>query len=150
MAQMRVKDQDLILEQVKEKLDTQGLNALQARKDVVNLTKQLDTRIETITDLIAQQQDLEEQIKNLRDDMSNRVKEFNKTNNFEEIYNGYYREGQGFYFDKGYSDKLPSYKLVWYMKRKDYKALETKLRLTTMGGDFDVFKLIEDLVAEFS
>ena len=36
------------------------------------------------------------------------------------------------------------------MNRKDYQALETKLRLTTMGGDFDVFKLIEDLVAEFS
>ena len=53
MAQMRVKDQDLILAQIKEKLDTQGLNTLQARKDVANLTKQLDTRIETITDLIA-------------------------------------------------------------------------------------------------
>ena len=150
MAQMRVKDQDLILAQIKEKLDTQGLNTLQARKDVVNLTKQLDTRIETITDLIAQQQDLEEQIKNLRDDMSNRVKEFNKTNNFEEIYNGYHRAGQGFDFERGYSDKVPSYKLVWNMNKKDYRALETKLRLTTMGGDFDVFKLIEDLVAEFS
>jgi cell division protein FtsB len=149
MAQMRVKDQDLILAQVKEKLDTQGLNALQARKDVVNLTKQLDTRIETITDLIAQQQDLEQQIKNLRDDMSNRVKEFNKTNNFEEIYS-YSKTGQGFDFDRGYSEKVPSYKLVWNMKHKDYRALETKLRLTTMGGDFDVFKLIEDLVAEFS
>lgn len=150
MAQMRVKDQDLILAQIKEKLDTQGLNALQARKDVVNLTKQLDTRIETITDLIAQQQDLEEQIKNLRDDMSNRVKDFNKANNFEEIYNGYHRVGQGFDFERGYSYKVPSYKLVWNMNKKDYRALETKLRLTTMGGDFDVFKLIEDLVAEFS
>ena len=149
MAQMRVKDQDLILAQIKEKLDTQGLNALQARKDVVNLTKQLDTRIETITDLIAQQQDLEQQIKNLRDDMSNRVKDFNKANNFEEIYS-YSKTGQGFDFERGYSDKVPSYKLVWNMNNKDYRALETKLRLTTMGGDFDVFKLIEDLVAEFS
>ena len=149
MAQMRVKDQDLILAQVKEKLDTQGLNALQARKDVVNLTKQLDTRIETITDLIAQQQDLEQQIKNLRDDMSNRVKDFNKANDFEEIYS-YSKTGQGFDFDRGYSENAPSYKLVWNMKHKDYRALETKLRLTTMGGDFDVFKLIKDLVAEFS
>lgn len=149
MAQMRIKDQDLILAQVKEKIDTQGLNALQARKDVANLTKQLDTRIETITDLIAQQQDLEQQIKNLRDDMSNRVKEFNKTNNFEEIIS-YSKRGQGFDFDRGYSERVPSYKLVWNMKHKDYRALETKLRLTTMGGDFDVFKLIEDLVAEFS
>jgi hypothetical protein len=33
MAQMRIKDQDLILAQVKEQIDTQGLNALQARKD---------------------------------------------------------------------------------------------------------------------
>jgi hypothetical protein len=149
MAQMRVKDQDLVLAQVKEKLDTQGLNALQARKDVLALTKQLDARIETITDLIAQQQDLEQQIKNLRDDMSNRVKDFNKANNFEEIYS-YSRTGQGFDFDRGYCEKVPSYKLVWNMNHKDYKALETKLRLTTMGGDFDVFKLIEDLVAEFS
>jgi cell division protein FtsB len=149
MAQMRVKDQDLVLAQVKEKLDTQGLNALQARKDVLDLTKQLDARIETITDLIAQQIDLEKQIKNLRDDMSNRVKDFNKANDFEEIYS-YSKTGQGFDFDRGYSENAPSYKLVWNMKHKDYRALETKLRLTTMGGDFDVFKLIEDLVAEFS
>ena len=86
MAQMRIKDQDLILAQVKEKIDAQGLNALQARKDVVNLSKQLDTRIETITDLIAQQQELEKQIKDLRDDMQKRVKDFNNDNNFEEIY----------------------------------------------------------------
>jgi cell division protein FtsB len=149
MAQMRIKDQDLILAQVKEKIDTQGLNALQARKDVVNLSQQLDARIETITDLIAQQQDLEQQIKDLRDDMQSRVKDFNNANNFEEIYS-YSRTGQGFDFDRGYSEKVPSYKLVWNMNNKDYRALETKLRLTTIGGDFDVFKLIEDLTTEFS
>jgi len=149
MAQMRIKDQDLILAQVKEKIDTQGLNALQARKDVVNLSQQLDARIETITDLIAQQQELEKQIKDLRDDMQSRVKDFNNANNFEEIYS-YSRTGQGFDFDRGYSEKVPSYKLVWNMNNKDYRALETKLRLTTIGGDFDVFKLIEDLTTEFS
>jgi len=149
MAQMRIKDQDLILAQVKEKIDTQGLNALQARKDVVNLSKQLDTRIETIADLIAQQQELEKQIKDLRDDMQSRVKDFNNANNFEEIYS-YSKTGQGFDFDRGYSEKVPSYKLVWNMNHKDYRALETKLRLTTIGGDFDVFKLIEDLTTEFS
>ena len=149
MAQMRIKDQDLILAQVKEKIDTQGLNALQARKDVVNLSKQLDTRIETIADLIAQQQELEKQIKDLRDDMQSRVKDFNKANDFEEIYS-YSKTGQGFDFDRGYSEKVPSYKLVWNMNNKDYRALETKLRLTTIGGDFDVFKLIEDLTTEFS
>ena len=149
MAQMRIKDQDLILAQVKEKIDTQGLNALQARKDVVNLSQQLDARIETITDLIAQQQKLEKQIKDLRDDMQSRVKDFNNANNFEEIYS-YSRTGQGFDFDRGYSEKVPSYKLVWNMNHKDYRALETKLRLTTIGGDFDVFKLIEDLTTEFS
>ena len=104
MAQMRIKDQDLILAQVKEKIDTQGLNALQARKDVVNLSKQLDTRIETITDLIAQQQELEKQIKDLRDDMQSRVKDFNKTNDFEEIMS-YSKRGQGFDFERGYSEK---------------------------------------------
>jgi len=149
MAQMRIKDQDLILAQVKEKIDTQGLNALQARKDVVNLSQQLDARIETITDLIAQQQELEKQIKDLRDDMQSRVKDFNNANNFEEIYS-YSRTGQGFDFERGYSEKVPSYKLVWNMNHKDYRALETKLRLTTIGGDFDVFKLIEDLTTEFS
>jgi len=149
MAQMRIKDQDLILAQVKEKIDTQGLNALQARKDVVNLSQQLDARIETITDLIAQQQELEKQIKDLRDDMQSRVKDFNNANNFEEIYS-YSKTGQGFDLDTGYSDCLPKYKLVWNMNHKDYRALETKLRLTTIGGDFDVFKLIEDLTTEFS
>ena len=149
MAQMRVKDQDLILEQVKEKLDTQGLNALKTRPDVLALSQQLDAKIETFTDLISQHQELEKQIRDLRADMSNRVKNFNKANDFEEIYS-YSKTGQGFDLDTGYSEKVPSYKLVWNMNRKDYKALETKLRLTTMGGDFDVFKLIEDLVAEFS
>ena len=149
MAQMRIKDQDLILEQVKEKLDTQGLNALNTRPDVLALSQQLDARIETITDLIAQQIDLDKQIRDLRKDMQTRVENFNKTNDFEEIYS-YSKTGQGFHLDTGYSEKAPSYKLVWNMNKKDYRALETKLRLTTMGGDFDVFKLIEDLVAEFS
>ena len=36
------------------------------------------------------------------------------------------------------------------MSRKDSKALETKLRLQTMGTDFDVYKLIDDLISEFS
>jgi hypothetical protein len=149
MAQMRIKDQDLILEQVKEKIDTQGLNALNTRPDVLALSQQLDARIETITNLIAEQIDLDKQIRDLRKDMQNRVENFNKANDFEEIYS-YSKTGQGFHLDTGYSEKAPSYKLVWNMNRKDYKALETKLRLTTMGGDFDVFKLIEDLVAEFS
>lgn len=149
MAQMRIKDQDLVLAQVKEQIDMQGLAVLNTRQDVLDLCQQLDTRIETITDLIAQQIDLEKQIRNLRDDMSNRVKEFNKANDFEEIYS-YSKTGQGFDFDRGYSETAPSYKLVWNMPKQQYRTLETKLRLTTMGGDFDVFKLIKDLVAEFS
>ena len=149
MAQMRIKDQELILEQVKEQIDMQGLAVLNTRQDVLDLCQQLDTRIETITDLIAQQIDLEKQIKDLRNDMQSRVEDFNNANNFEEVYS-YSKTGQGFHFDKGYSEKAPSYKLVWNMNKKDYRALETKLRLTTMGGDFDVFKLIKDLVAEFS
>ena len=149
MAQMRIKDQDLILAQVKDQIDMQGLAVLNTRQDVLDLCQQLDTRIETITDLIAQYQELEKQIQDLRKDMRNRVEDFNKANNFEEIYS-YSKTGQGFHLDTGYSEKAPSYKLVWNMNRKDYKTLETKLRLTTMGGDFDVFKLIKDLVAEFS
>ena len=149
MAQMRVKDQDLVLEQVKEQIDMQGLAVLNTRQDVLDLCQQLDTRIETITDLISQHQELDKQIKDLRADMSNRVKDFNKTNNFEEIYS-YNKTGQGVDLDTGYSDCIPKYKLVWNMPKQQYRALETKLRLTTIGGDFDVFKLIKDLVAEFS
>jgi hypothetical protein len=36
------------------------------------------------------------------------------------------------------------------MPREESKSLETKVRLQTMGTDFDVYKLIEDLTAEFS
>ena len=36
------------------------------------------------------------------------------------------------------------------MPREESQALETKVRLQTMGTDFDVYKLIEELTAEFS
>ena len=62
---------------------------------------------------------------------------------------GYYFRGINFE-SNSYSHGIPRYSLVWNMTRSDSQALETKLRLQTMGSDFDVYKLIEDLTAEFS
>ena len=49
-----------------------------------------------------------------------------------------------------YGEGIPEYKIEWNMSRKDSKALETKLRLQTMGTDFDVYKLIDAVISEFS
>ena len=85
--------------------------------------------------------------KNVIEDL---VKEFHETNDLESISTYGSRAGQGFDITTNYNDRAPSYKVHWYMPREQARTLETKLRLTTMGGDFDVYKLIEELTAEFS
>ena len=152
MAQMRVKDQDLVIEQIKSKVNEQGLEALKKRKDVQRITNQLDSRIETVKTLQAQKDELGKRIKQLKNDMSEVVDEFQK-----EFIDGGNSYSYGSYFRgisledcNGYSHGTPSYNLKWNMTRSDSQALETKLRLQTMGSDFDVYKLIEDLTAEFS
>jgi len=151
MAQMRVKDQDLVIEQIKSKVNEQGLEALKKRKDVQRITNQLDARISEVKTLQAQKDELEDKISKLKKSMEEVVSEFQKEfTNEDNSYNwsSYFR---GISFDSNnYSNGIPSYELKWNMPRSDSQALETKLRLQTMGSDFDVYKLIEDLTAEFT
>ena len=51
MAQMRVKDQDLVIEQIKSKVNEQGLEALKNPNDVQRITNQLDARISQVETL---------------------------------------------------------------------------------------------------
>ena len=152
MAQMRVKDQDLVIEQIKSKVNEQGLEAFKNRKDVQRITRQLDSRIETVKTLQAQKDELSKRIKQLKNDMSEVVDEFQRENFTDEdnrySYSCYFR---GISFESNsYGNGIPEYSLKWNMPYADSQALETKLRLETMGSDFDVYKLIEDLTAEFS
>ena len=152
MAQMRVKDQDLVIDQIKSKVNEQGLEALKKRKDVQRITRQLDSRIETVKTLQAQKDELGKRIKQLKNDMSEVVDKFQREyftgedNRYS--YSSYFR---GIDLDSNsYNDGIPEYTVKWNMPREKSQSLETKVRLQTMGTDFDVYKLIEDLTAEFS
>ena len=152
MAQMRVKDQDLVIDQIKSKVNEQGLEALKKRKDVQRITNQLDARISEVKTLQAQKGELENKISKLKKSMDEVVSEFQKENFTDEDsrynYSCYFK---GISFEaNNYGNAIPEYSLKWNMSYKDSQALETKLRLQTMGSDFDVYKLIEDLTAEFS
>ena len=151
MAQMRVKDQDLVIEQIKSKVNEQGLEALKKRKDVQRITNQLDARISEVETLQAQKRELEDKISELKKSMTEVVDEFQKEfiDEGNSYSHGYYFRGINFE-SNSYSHGIPTYSLVWNMTRSDSQALETKLRLQTMGTDFDVYKLIEELTAEFS
>ena len=150
MAQMRVKDQDLVLAQVKEGIESKGLEEFENRKDVQALAKTLDSTIVEIKDLVQQREDLTKSIKMRKNVIEDLVKEFHETNDIESISTYGSRAGQGVDVTTHYSSKVTSYEVRWYMPREQARTLETKLRLTTMGGDFDVYKLIEELTAEFS
>ena len=152
MAQMRVKDQDLVIEQIKSKVNEQGLEALKNRKDVQRITNQLDARISEVKTLQAQREELTKKITKLKNSMSEVVDEFQKENFTGEdnrySYSCYFR---GIDLESSsYSEGIPKYSIRWNMPLEESKALETKVRLQTMGTDFDVYKLIEDLTAEFS
>ena len=151
MAQMRVKDQDLVIEQIKAKINEQGLEALKKRKDVQRITNQLDSRIETVKTLQAQKDELSKRIKQLKNDMSEVVDEFQKEFTDEDSRYSYSCYFRGIDFESNsYGNGIPEYTIKWNMPREESKALETKVRLQTMGTDFDVYKLIEELTAEFS
>ena len=152
MAQMRVKDQDLVIEQIKSKVNEQGLEALKNRKDVQRITNQLDARISEVKTLQAQKDELEEKISKLKKSMDEVVNEFQRENFTDEhnrySYSCYFR---GIDFDSNsYSGGIPEYSIKWNMPYEESQSLETKVRLQTMGTDFDVYKLIEELTAEFS
>jgi DNA repair exonuclease SbcCD ATPase subunit len=147
MAQMRVKDQDLVVEQVVSKIEANELEKLKARKDVQTILADADARIEVISRLVEQYQELERNIKAEKNELETIVKSFQEVNEFEDSYS----TNQGIKLTDGYScNTIPSCKTVWDMGWKTKGEISTKLRLQTMGGDFDVYKLIEELTAEFS
>ena len=151
MAQMRVKDQDLVIDQIKSNINEQGLEALKNRKDVQRITNQLDAKISEVKTLQAQKDELENKISKLKKSMDEVVSEFQKEFADEDSrysYSCYFRGIS--YESNNYSNGIPTYSLKWNMSYKDSQALETKVRLQTMGTDFDVYKLIEDLTAEFT
>ncbi len=147
MAQMRVKDQDIVVEQVVSKIEANELEKLKARKDVQTILADADARIEVISRLVEQYQELERNIKAEKNELETIVKSFQEVNEFEDSYS----TNQGIKLTDGYScNTIPSCKTVWDMGWKTKGEISTKLRLQTMGGDFDVYKLIEELTAEFS
>ena len=154
MAQMRVKDQDLVVEQVVSTIESNELELFKARKDVQAIEKTIQSRVEAISILVEQYQDLAEDIKMNTSALKEFVGLFQKKAGLSELneytYNGY----QGFQLTNvsryGSTNEVPDYKIMWKLDSSKKQELTTKLRLQTMGGDFDVYKLIEELTAEFS
>ena len=149
MAQMRVKDQDLVVEQVVEKIEATELDKFKARKDVQAVQSDVEERIEVISKLFEQYKELEETIKAKQQELKDLVQGFQKANGFE--YSSYATK-QGIWLDNisTYGVSVPELKIVWQLPYTTKHEISTKLRLQTMGGDFDVYKLIEELTSEFS
>ena len=148
MAQMRVKDQDLIVEQVVEKIEATELDKFKARDDVQSIQGVIEARIEVISKLVDQYKKLEENIKADQKELESLVKSFQEVNGFE---TGLYYDKQGIELQGAhYGVGVPEYKIVWNLPHSTKREISTKLRLQTMGGDFDVYKLIEELTSEFS
>ena len=154
MAQMRVKDQDLVVEQVVSTIESNELELFKARKDVQAIETTVQSRIESISKLVEQYKELAEDIRMEVDALKEFVSLFQKEAGLSKLdeytYNGY----QGFQLTNvgRYSSvqDIPEYKVMWKLDSSKKQELTTKLRLQTMGGDFDVYKLIEELTAEFS
>ena len=148
MAQMRVKDQDLIVEQVVKKIEANELEKLKARDDVQDIQSAIEVKIEIISMLMEQYKELEETIKTDQKELSELVQGFHKDNGFVEEYNSIH---QGIDLNGvKYGVAVPTYELVWQLAYSQKRELSTKLRLQTMSGDFDVYQLIDELTAEFS
>ena len=67
--------------------------------------------------------------------------------------NHYYANSTGFRLRKvsNYgSPEVPEYEVDWKLPYTKKHEISNKLRLQTMGGDFDVYKLIDELTSEFS
>ena len=144
MAQMRVKDQDLIVEQVVEKIEANELNKFQARDDVQSIQSIIDTRIDMIQTLHDTYKEYEENIKDDIKELLALVNDFQIINRFEEA--NHYANSTGFRLRNvsNYgSPEVPEYEIDWKLPQSQKRELKTKLRLQTMSGDFDVYKLIE-------
>ena len=147
MAQMRMKDQDLVVEQVVNKIEATELEKLNARKDVQTVLADAEARIEVISRLVEQYNELEETIKAEKKELKTLVKSFQEANELE----SFYSTDKGIYLNDGYhTNTVPTCSIRWRMNWEQKAKISTKLRLQTMGGDFDVYKLIEELTAEFS
>ena len=154
MAQMRVKDQDLVVEQVVSTIESNELELFKARKDVQAIETTVQSRVESISKLVEQYKELAEDIRMEVDALKEFVSLFQKEAGLSKLdeytYNGY----QGFQLTNvgRYSSvqEIPEYKVMWKLDSSKKQELTTKLRLQTMGGDFDVYKLIEELTSEFS
>lgn len=147
MAQMRVKDQDLIVEQVVNKIEAIELKKLKARKDVQEVQANAEAKIEVISRLVEQYNELEKTIKAEKEELGTIIKSFQEANEFESSYG----IDKGIYLHNGYQiNSVPTTSIVWKMNWGEKGEISTKLRLQTMSGDFDVYKLIEELVSEFS
>ena len=149
MAQMRVKDQDLIVEQVVKKIEANELDKFKARDDVQDIQSAIEVKIEIISMLMEQYKELEETIKTDQKELKELVVSFHEDNGLE--YSGYNSVNQGIDLNGvKYGVAVPNYELVWQLHYSQKRELSTKLRLQTMSGDFDVYQLIDELTAEFS
>ena len=151
MAQMRVKDQDLIVEQVVEKIEATELDKFQAREDVQSIQSVIDTRIDLIQQLWYTYKQYEQNIKDDIKELVELVDDFQEVNGLKE--SNHYANSTGFRLRKvsNYgSPEVPEYEVDWKLPKSQQRELETKLRLQTMSGDFDVYKLIDELTSEFS
>ena len=148
MAQMRVKDQDLIVEQVVSKIEAEKLNEFKAREDVKGIQILLDERIGMIKQLHDKYKEYEERIKADQEELKELVQSFQEVNGLDY---SKYSVNQGFQLEGvSYGVGVPTYSMHWNLPYSTKRELSTKLRLQTMGGDFDVYKLIEELTSEFS
>ena len=146
MAQMRVKDQDLVVQQVVSKIEAIELEKLKARKDVQEVQANAEAKIEVISRLVEQYNELEETIKAEKKELKTLIKSFQTANGY-----GLHNSSQGLYLNDGYhTNTIPTCSTIWRMNWGEKGEISTKLRLQTMSGDFDVYKLIEELVSEFS
>ena len=149
MAQMRVKDQDLIVEQVVKKIEANELEKFKARDDVQDIQSAIEVKIEIISMLMEQYKELEETIKTDQKELKELVQDFHEDNGIE--YSGYNSVNQGIELSGvSYGVAVPTYELIWKLAYSQQRELSTKLRLQTMSGDFDVYQLIDELTAEFS
>ena len=151
MAQMRVKDQDLIVEQVVAKIEATELDKFKAREDVQSIQSVIDTRIDLIQQLYYTFKQYEQNIKDDIKELVELVDDFQEVNGLKE--SNHYANSTGFRLRKvsNYgSPEVPEYEIDWKLPKSQQRELETKLRLQTMSGDFDVYKLIDELTSEFS
>ena len=148
MAQMRVKDQDLIVEQVVAKIEATELDKFKAHKDVIGIQSVINTRIDLIQQLWYTYKQYEQNIKDDIKELIELVQEFQEVNGLDY---SKYSVNQGFQLEGvSYGVGVPTYSISWRLPHKTKHELTTKLRLQTMSGDFDVYKLIDELTSEFS